>query len=334
MEKNLVSIVLPVFNGEVFLEQAISSILNQSYIFFELIIVNDCSTDNSLEIINSFAKKDERIIIVQNKTNKKLPASLNIGHRIAKGDFATWTSDDNIMKINFLEELLKAIEKEKVDVVYSNYDVIWADNTIKRTHKAGPTEHLLFGNKIGSSFLYKKTVFNYLNGYNEDLFLLEDYDFWLRASLNFKFHHLDKNLYNYRLHLSSLTNEIGSNKLTGIKYREGIEKLFKNISDKFKWNTITLKFLINNFFNNIIDISDYFDKKDIIENDILNYSSANFNEKDILFGIKLIIRNEIVSNHYNVKTLFSILKEDKSLLLDSQFSKKTTLLYVLKSIFK
>lgn len=334
MKKTLISIILPVFNGAEFLEQAIKSILNQSYTSFELIIVNDCSTDNSLEIMNSFSNVDERIIVIQNSTNKKLPATLNIGHKLAKGDFITWTSDDNVLKFNFLEEQLKAIEKEKVDIVYSNYDVICADNSIKRTHKAGPTEHLLFGNKIGASFLYRKNVFNYLNGYNEALFLLEDFDFWLRASLTFKFYHLDKNLYSYRLHKESLTNEIESNKITNVKYKNALEELFKNISDKFKWNIITLKFLTDNFLKNRIDIYEYFTSKDIIQNDILNYSSGKFNKIDTLFGIKLIIRNELISNYYNIKTLFLILKEDKSLLLDSKFSKKTTIKYVLKFIFK
>ena len=109
---------------------------------------------------------------------------------------------------------------------------------------------------------------------------------------------------------------------------------FKNISDKFKWNIITLKFLTDNFLKNRIDIYEYFTSKDIIQNDILNYSSGKFNKIDTLFGIKLIIRNELISNYYNIKTLFLILKEDKSLLLDSKFSKKTTIKYVLKFIFK
>ncbi len=134
--------------------------------------------------------------------------------------------------------------------------------------------------------------------------------------------------------MESLTNEIESNKLTNIKYKKALEELFKNISDKFKWNSITLKFLMDNFLNSRINVYEYFKSKDIIQNDILNYSSGKFNKKDILFGIKLIIRNELISNYYNIKTLFLILKEDKSLLLDSKFSKKTTIKYVLKSIFK
>ncbi len=87
--------------------------------------MNDCSTDNSLEIINSFANVDERIIVIQNSTKtKNFQRLLNIGHKLAKGDFVTWTSDDNVLKFNFLEEQLKAIEKEKVDIVYSNYNVM------------------------------------------------------------------------------------------------------------------------------------------------------------------------------------------------------------------
>lgn len=334
MKKKLISIILPVFNGEEFLKHAIKSVLNQSYSFFELIIVDDCSTDNSLEIINSYAQKDERIIVIQNKKNKKLPATLNIGHKIARGDYHTWTSDDNLLKPDFLKYMLNSIIDKQVDVVYSNYDVINANNVLRRTHKAGPTERLLFGNVIGASFLYKKEVFQYLNGYNENLFLLEDYDFWLRASLNFKFYHLNKNLYDYRLHISSLTNEINFNKLTNVKYKDALSRLFNNISDKFDWNEITSKFLINNFLNKKMDIKEYFNSRGVIESDILNYNSGKFNMEEMLFEIKLMVRKEIISKHYNIKTLFLILRKDKTLLLNSKFSKKTTVKYILKSIFK
>ena len=91
----LVSIVLPTYNGENFIAKAIESILKQTYTNFELIIVDDCSSDATNEIINSYAKKDARIRIIKNDVNKKLPASLNIGFDNAKGEYYTWSSDDN-----------------------------------------------------------------------------------------------------------------------------------------------------------------------------------------------------------------------------------------------
>lgn len=119
-----VSIVLPVYNGEKYLQQAIRSITGQKFKDFELIVVNDNSTDNSLKIIKEFAKKDKRIKIVNNIVNKKLPGSLNEGFKIAKGKWFTWTSDDNILDPSFLEIMLRVIKNKAVDIVYSDYRAI------------------------------------------------------------------------------------------------------------------------------------------------------------------------------------------------------------------
>lgn len=81
-----VSIVLPVYNGEVYLRQAIESVLAQTYENWELIIVDDCSTDGSPAIMDEYAGWDARIKVVHNKENQKLPESLNIGFRQAEGD--------------------------------------------------------------------------------------------------------------------------------------------------------------------------------------------------------------------------------------------------------
>lgn len=95
MNNPLVSIVLPTYNGEEYISRAIQSIINQTYTNWELIIVNDCSTDSTLEIINNFSKQDSRIKIINNDKNMKLPASLNRGFKEANGEYYTWTSDDN-----------------------------------------------------------------------------------------------------------------------------------------------------------------------------------------------------------------------------------------------
>ena len=81
---DMVSIVLPVYNGQKYLEESIKSILNQTYSDIELIIVNDASTDCSEEIILNFQKEDQRIVYIKNNQNLKLPQSLNKGFAYAK----------------------------------------------------------------------------------------------------------------------------------------------------------------------------------------------------------------------------------------------------------
>ena len=80
----VVSIVMPVYNGEKYLRQSIASVLNQTFQDWNLIIVDDCSTDSSLEIMNEYVKADDRIQVIHNEVNSKIPASLNIipGHQM------------------------------------------------------------------------------------------------------------------------------------------------------------------------------------------------------------------------------------------------------------
>lgn len=330
---NLISVILPVYNGETFLEEAINSILNQTYSNFELIIIDDCSKDSSLAIANKFADKDKRIAIISNTENKKLPATLNIGHHLAKGNFITWTSDDNILKPSFLECLINSLLENQADIVYSNYDIITENGSLKRIHITGPTEHILYGNKIGASFLYKKEVFEELNGYNESLFLLEDYDFWLRASIKFNFYHLDANLYQYRLHSDSLTSGIQHHKEKKSKHEKGVSEMFKKIADMFTWHTITLNLLTENFSGQPIDVSNYLKESSIIKKDLLRFNPKKFDETKVVFGLQLLLRNQIMTNNCDFKTLFEVLRKESTLLFHPYFSKKTTVNYIIKSIF-
>ena len=93
----MISIILPTYNGEKYLSQAIESILSQTEQDWELILVNDCSTDRTGDICQAYTLKDPRIRVIHNEGNRKLPGSLNRGFREAHGDYLTWTSDDNLL---------------------------------------------------------------------------------------------------------------------------------------------------------------------------------------------------------------------------------------------
>jgi glycosyltransferase involved in cell wall biosynthesis len=283
MEKELlVSIILPVYNGEKYMADSIESCLCQSYSNIELIIVNDCSTDHSLEIAKSYADKDSRIRIVNNEVNKKLPSSLNVGHREAKGDYITWTSDDNKYKSSAIEKYLMEIQNNKVDIVYSNFDWIDENGAFKSKRVLPPLEYLIWGNVFGASFMYSKKVFQELDGYNEKLFLVEDYDFWIRAILKFKSCKIEESLYLYREHTSSLTGQISSDSV--------VNELWKN----------NLKLTMNSFFcdlglNNIECglLSDF-----VVNNYIKPFTGSEYIEnhkyfEKVLAGLKQRISKEI-----------------------------------------
>ena len=105
-----VSIVLPTYNGQDFISESIESIIRQTYTDWELIIVNDCSTDDTQQIIDKYILMDKRIRTIKNCVNKKLPESLNIGFRNANGELLTWTSDDNIYLPDALSEMVKFLD--------------------------------------------------------------------------------------------------------------------------------------------------------------------------------------------------------------------------------
>jgi glycosyltransferase involved in cell wall biosynthesis len=203
----LISIVLPCYNGEKFLAQSIQSCIDQEYQNWELLLVNDCSTDNSYKIMLDYAKNNSRIKIIDNKKNLKLPTSLNAGFDAAQGEYFTWTSDDNYYLPNALNELLKAILGNNADAVYSGYYIIDEKGEIIDKHMPLEPENMICHSVAGASFLYKRSVHETLKGYNANMFLIEDYDFWLRMYLfGYKIITLNLLFYCYRTHSNSLTN--------------------------------------------------------------------------------------------------------------------------------
>lgn len=204
-----VSIVLPVYNGEAYLGEAIESVMAQTYASWELIIVDDCSTDLTPVIANAYAEQDDRIRVVRNEVNKKLPASLNVGFSQARGKYFTWISDDNRFGEEALAIMAGELDKNPhVDVVYCNMQWIDENGSLKG-HLHTPQQSFLiyFTNVIMACFMYRRDVDDALGGYDESLFLVEDYDFWLRAYRSFKFKHVDANPYFYRTHEGALTQQ-------------------------------------------------------------------------------------------------------------------------------
>lgn len=203
-----ISVILPTYNGARFIKQSIDSIVAQTFPNWELIIVNDCSTDQTLELIEPYAKSDARIKIISNKTNKKLPASLNIGFNQAKGRFLTWTSDDNYYAPDAFKKMLKVFEdNSSIDFVYADMCVVDEDGRVlKYKLKHNEISELYHGCCIGACFLYNRRLYEDFGGYNEELFCAEDYEYWMRLWINnARFYHLKDCLYAYRNNSLSLS---------------------------------------------------------------------------------------------------------------------------------
>ena len=226
----LVSIILPVYNHGEFLRNSILSILKQDFKNFELIIVNDGSTDSTNQILVEFSTNTQITIIRQE--NLGLPNALNSGFAIAKGVFLTWTSADNLMEPSALSVLVNALKKEKsVGLVYADYTVVDVDgieidrsNTWRNYDRTGsdPSVVKLGGprkiyrciptNFIGPYFLYRSEIAEKLSGYG-NIPGIEDWDYWLRMQFITKFKHVKTNgkQYLYRIHSNSMSSRIKAN---------------------------------------------------------------------------------------------------------------------------
>jgi glycosyltransferase involved in cell wall biosynthesis len=218
--------VLPVYNGERYLRAAIDSILAQSYSRFELIAVDDGSTDAGPMILEQYARRDARVRVIR-QPNSKLPAALSNGFRAAEGEFLTWTSDDNRLKPDFLRRLVDCLSRHPDwDMVYANQELIGEDGEPLLSSERYPLCQSPYGgnrlllphdtarlnggadNFVGATFLYRARVAMLLGDYATHLFGLEDYDYWMRVNALMTLRHadFDESLCEYRYHGGSLTS--------------------------------------------------------------------------------------------------------------------------------
>jgi glycosyltransferase involved in cell wall biosynthesis len=230
----LISIVLPVYNGARFLRQSIDSCLQQTYRNIELVVVDDGSVDDSVDIVKSY--DDDRIKLIRHQTNRKLPAALNTGFEHTSGVYLTWTSHDNYYAPTAIAEMVNFLEENpRIHFVFTDdYYVDEADQFLGVV-KRGPIERLAAESCLGGGFLYTRTVYEKVGPYNERVFLAEDYDYWLRVSAYFTLGHLGRPLYYYRQHPESLTSRYG-----GGETIEAAVAVQRQVSGKNLWRNRVL----------------------------------------------------------------------------------------------
>ncbi len=227
-DKNLVSIVLPTYKRARVLPHAIRSVLAQSYAHWELIVVDDNSPDDTAQVVAAFA--DPRIRYVRNDPNLKLPRALNRGFSLAGGDFLTWTSDDNLFGETAIEKMVARLQQGDCDLVYADYWLFSEQDEAGRPRdpqldRLPDTVQLEKGNHMGACFLYTRQVYETVGDYDPELFLVEDYDYFIRAAKQFRFAHLAEPLYYFRrdndtLYLSRFAEVKASDVL--VRYKNGL----------------------------------------------------------------------------------------------------------------
>lgn len=207
MEK-LVSIVLPIYNGEKYMRKSIQSVLDQSYKNWELLILDDCSTDRTSEIAKEYILVDSRIKYFKNEENLRLPRNLNKGFSLSKGEYLTWTSDDNMYKFDAIEKMVNALENSKAEFVYASCRIIDEDDKeIEYIMVNGNGNKQIVGsNPVGACFMYTRNVYEVIGDYDPKYTLVEDFDYWQRIFMKFEVTYITEILYYYRWHNGALTS--------------------------------------------------------------------------------------------------------------------------------
>lgn len=156
-----VSVVMPVYNVEKFVDKAINSVLKQTYENFELILVNDKSTDKSLEILKKYEKVDSRIKVVDKPVNEGLGYARNSGMEVATGDYIYFIDSDDYIESTLLEECVNSVEKNQSDVVIFGYSEDQEkDGITTSVEEFKPGDLIAEGQEFKEEFcsLYEKTI--------------------------------------------------------------------------------------------------------------------------------------------------------------------------------
>lgn len=197
------SVILPVYNGEKYLDAALNSILGQSFINFELIIIDDGSTDASLSILKKFKDLDKRIRLVS-RENKNLVATLNESIDLARGDWIARMDQDDIALNQRFEMQLNWLKITNADICGSWVQVFGGDDTrvlrFPVAHSAISMD-LLFKNPLVHPAVTMRARLARELKYDKNFEGAEDYDFWIRAYLyGANFTNIPKVLLRYRHH--------------------------------------------------------------------------------------------------------------------------------------
>lgn len=230
MKENLVSIITPMYNSEKYVENTIKSVLDQKYENWEMIIVDDCSTDKSSQIVKSYVSRDRRIKYIKSDTNKGVSNARNIALENAKGRYIAFLDSDDIWYSEKLQKQITFMKENNYTITFTSYELIDEENNklnkiIKVPSASVDYKTLLKSNSLGClTVVIDRSKLDYdvrMSGVKH-----EDYALWLSILRNNHIaYSIDEVLAQYRKSSTSLSgNKVKSALWTWNIYRE-VEKL-------------------------------------------------------------------------------------------------------------
>lgn len=278
------SVIIPVYNAEKYVAQSVQSILDQSFKDFELIIVNDCSTDSSLEIIKKI--NDPRIKILDLAENIGNASAMNKGIEIASGEYIFRMDSDDIAMPSRLEKQIKYMDEHPNCAVCGSWVKFFEGSEVLKNYPQSSEEikaNLLFLNCLAHPSVAIRKKFLDESGllYTNEFPHAEDYDLWTKISKIAEIHNIPEVLLDYRIHKNQIRNifqNVQTSSAYGIMKRQVSDFLGSITLDQEKacWgiinilvgkeNTEEYKKLIEELFEDILEQNN---KKEIYDNEAL-----------------------------------------------------------------
>ena len=337
--KKKLTVLMPVFNEQRYLRFAISSILNQTYSFFEFIIINDGSTDNSESIILSF--NDDRIIYKSNKNNLGLIETLNLGIQLSNCEYIARMDADDVSHKTRLEKQINFLEsRSEFSAVGSFFRCIDTKGRLSEDIR-WPTDlkKILYSCVTGfcplghPGTMYKKKAIVDVGCYNKNYFACEDYELWLKLLANgYKLINLPEYLLDYRKHENQVTNMHRNIQLRN--HAKAFQSFYQKITNKklklddalnyiniFNFNyqiknnhlSLILK-IYNDLIAKILEIHILKNRRSYFDSLIINFVLKNLSNLGLYNILKSILNSNIPL--YNIiRPLLIILKVKTHLFL-------------------
>lgn len=326
-----VSIIIPIYNVERYLERCLDSIISQTHSNIEIICVNDGSTDSSGLILSKYKSKDNRIIIISTE-NGGLSRARNIGIKLATGEFFMFIDSDDYIEPNMVEKLVETIKTENSDVVkctnflekQDGIIIKVEDNYIKnKLLTKEEIEKQIIANVINDEILsyvcvliIRKEALFKTNLFNEKLKILEDKAFFIELILTIKnIYFLDVPLYHYMINEKSITKSKklvtrnmyslleGWSYVNGLLEKNKLTRLSPELNTKYLLGTTG--FLYETYkYNNIEFKKAYID---LINNENFKKIIANYNLQQYGIHIKIAIYL-IKKKYYKVLRMFYFIR--------------------------
>lgn len=281
---NSFSIIVPVYNVYKYIEKCLESLVNLDYDNYEIIIVNDGSTDDSYKIIDKYQKKYPKLIKSYKKKNGGLSSARNYGIKKSSNDYLLFVDSDDYIELNTLSILNKHINKNKSDIVVFNYKAIYSNydisvNTFNKDIKEIDKRYLISipsaCNKAVKKSVFKDNNIEFVKGiYYEDLATMPRL---IKYTKNISF--IDDYLYNYLVREESISNETKYNKQwDDIFYIVDLlnKELNKSYKDEIEY--IYIEHLLRNAGLRFINCRKYDKINEIINMLVNNYPEWNKNK--------------------------------------------------------